>query len=242
MIGRGSFRFSGFALLCILWIAASVLLPLLGFFDSVVFDDLAFAAVWLLLPFLWVLSAGGDPSTQWWILPGLYWFGIAVWAFIPLVALAIALRALRQDRIRRSILYTCVPVAAVTLFLIGREGLDIFRFRLHQSAYDEVVAQIKSGACPLAKDFKSSIAVDEIGCNPVTIMFPWHVVTLLGNSWRGVVYDASDEIAKPPSGRSQLWQRREIGNALSCSHVDHPLGDHYYLASGDYAVFPGCLP
>ena len=52
--------------------------------------------------------------------------------------------------------------------------------------------------------------------------------------WHGVVYDATDQIILAPSKRSAAWQATKTGGLLGCSGTDRPLGDHYYLASGDF--------
>ena len=76
-------------------------------------------------------------------------------------------------------------------------------------------------------------AIDGIDCHdPVIVIFPWGG---FGSIWHGVVYDASDEIAKPPQDRSAGWKATPIGKQLSCTGAKLSLGDHYYRASGDYA-------
>jgi len=52
--------------------------------------------------------------------------------------------------------------------------------------------------------------------------------------WHGVVYDATDQIILAPSKRSAAWQATKTGGLLGCSGTDRPLGDHYYLARGDF--------
>jgi len=66
----------------------------------------------------------------------------------------------------------------------------------------------------------------------ITVIFVWGG---FGSIWHGVIYDAADEIAKPPKGRSETWRKREIGELLACSGVRFSLSDHYYRAGGNYA-------
>ncbi len=46
----------------------------------------------------------------------------------------------------------------------------------------------------------------------------------------GVVYDESDEIAKPPEARPPAWNQRATGTLAACEVLETlPAGDHFYV-------------
>jgi hypothetical protein len=110
---------------------------------------------------------------------------------------------------------------------------------MNKPLYDAVVESARQGHCS-SNDIRSwSAQVDGAFCSgSVTIIFLWGGFI---SSWQGVVYDASDEIAKPYCKRSAAWRFRDIGSRLSYSVARRSLGNHYYLAGGNY-VDPGQEP
>ena len=193
-----------FAIACGVWIIASLVVPALSLWDTAI----------LLLLFL----TGG-----WW-LPI-----VVLWTAIPAMAAFRATKSILKRRYVSALGWLTVPAAGVGLVLLGTDIGDAVRFRINKAAYDRVVAEAEASKC--AKDMEARKAVDGIDCDPLTAIFAWGG---FGPIWHGIVYDAGDEIIKPPQDRSAAWKNRPIGSLLSCSGGKRAFGDHYYRAGGSY--------
>ncbi len=60
---------------------------------------------------------------------------------------------------------------------------------------------------------------------PKLIYFPWGGFVI----GHGVVYDESDEIARPEHERSAGWRSRAAGTELGCGIEEEPAGGHFYI-------------
>lgn len=214
---------STFGIICLLWLVASALLPALGFYDWRIFMVLVFE----MLPLAMVWPAGP------------FWALVLLWAIVPLLAAATAYRHLIALSYRSAALFSFVPVVGLLVFFFGRDLGDELRFRLDRSIYDRIVAEASQSGCAPGDLRRYGIAIDAVGCQPLTIVFLWGGFL---SGWYGIVYDAGDEIMRPPDERSTAWRSRPIGDLLSCSRGNLALGDHYYRAGGEYSTFPGCTP
>jgi len=164
---------------------------------------------------------------------------VLLWSVAPLAALAMAVKRARTREFRAAVPWLLVPVfavfivtAAVAFDPLVRYVGDVVMFRIHKSAYDRIVREVSSGHCTDA-DRASWLKIADVylvSCQPVIVVIGWGAFL---SSWYGVVYDGSDEIAKPPERRSQQWSATETGQALAYTDAWKPLDGHYYLASGD---------
>lgn len=48
------------------------------------------------------------------------------------------------------------------------------------------------------------------------------------------MYDAADQVAKPPALRQKAWRASDVGQVLNDSGARQSLGGHYYFGSGSY--------
>jgi len=139
-----------------------------------------------------------------------------VWAVIGIWSGVLYIRYVRRDARRQSRLPGVLAVAAILVafnFFPLVRGCNYLggalRFSLTHSYYEQQVALLPAGD------------------KPRLAVFIWG-----GMLWasRGVVYDESDEIAKPPGQQSTLWKDKARGGELSCGNWDaRRLWSHYYL-------------
>jgi hypothetical protein len=161
------------------------------------------------------------------------WFALGLWAAIPVAAMILAMRRLLAGRYGSAVGWFSVPAAGVFLFFFTTDFGEILRFRLNKDAYDRVVTDARANKCSGQVQGRGGIAIDGIDCDPITVVFPWGG---FGPIWHGIVYDAGDEIIRPPQERSTAWKTRPIGSLLSCSSAKRTMGDHYFLAGGSYSA------
>jgi hypothetical protein len=164
------------------------------------------------------------------LLTGGWSLPLGLWAIVPAVAVLRAARRLFERRYGSALGWFGVPLAGVVLFFLATDIGDAVRFRLNKASYDRIVAEAQADKC--SKEMEGRRDVDGIDCDPITVIFGWGG---FGPIWHGIVYDAGDEIMKPPQERSVAWKNRPIGNLLSCSGATRAFGGHYYRAGGSYA-------
>jgi hypothetical protein len=141
---------------------------------------------------------------------------VIVWAVIGLWSATLCIRCARQRRWKQSVLpgFLLVTSFLVALnfspFVRGCNYLGgALRFAVTRSYYDHQVALL-----PI--DGKPRLAV-----------FIWGGMIW---SFRGVVYDESDEIALPPGNQSAAWKANPDLGELSCGNWDaRRLSSHFYL-------------
>lgn len=201
-----------FAIACGVWLLASLIIPALPVGEDIFFN--------VLLPSVLVF--------------GTLWPAMAAWAAIPAGAMLLAAKRLVRRRYRAASAWAAFAALGALVMLYGSFLSDAMRFQFGKSAYERVVADARAGRCTDADRRQWKVAIDEIHCSdPIVIIFVWGGFVSM---WHGVVYDAADEIAKPPSERSPEWKHRPIGALLSCSGVKMPLGGHFYRAGGSYVA------
>lgn len=199
-----------FAYLCICWVAGSVFLAMI--YD---YDDLA----------LYVVAVG-------FLCPVLGVFGVLLWLSTPCGALVLAYRRLRVRRARAAAAWLLVPVSVAVLMPVGHRLGDALIFKLHESRYQFVVRQAAAGHCSPPDGERWPVAVDFLQCKPpIIVIFPWGGFL---SSWEGVVYDAGDQIIKPPALRQKAWRASDVGSVLDYSGATQSLGGHYFFGGGTY--------
>ncbi|HUK09870.1 MAG TPA: hypothetical protein VLX09_18505 [Stellaceae bacterium] len=205
-----------FAWIVALWLLGSLLLPAWANSDAV---------------FAFMFVAPGL------IMVALLILGIA-WLAVPIAAAALIRRRFRERRYAAVAACSVVLLAAFPLAYRCREVSAFLRFQWEKPAYDDVVADAVAGLCTEAELKRWHAHIVDIDCDaPVLVVFNWGSFLSV---WRGVVYDASDQIMKEPSKRDAAWQKRGAGELLGCSQAEHRLGGHYYLASGDFTSGEPC--
>jgi hypothetical protein len=168
------------------------------------------------------------------VLEALLW---AVWAVVPFAALAMAVKRVRSRDFRAAVPWLLAPLfavfvatAEVAFYPWVRDLGDVVMLQIHKPSYDRIVREVSSGRCtPADQAAWQRVAIVE--CQPTIVVIMWGERFL--SSWYGVVYDASDEIARPWEKRSQQWKATKSGQALVYADAWKPLGGHYYLASGE---------
>jgi hypothetical protein len=159
-------------------------------------------------------------------------FPAVLWAAIPTSALVLGVKRLLQHRYRVGIGWLLVPAMAAAFAVPANELGDTLLFRLQRPSYDAIVADAAAGRCSSAERLARAAQVAFVSCTvPVTLVVPWGEFVSI---WFGVVYDATDEIAKPLPLRSTRWRSTRAGEALDNAHTRsmRSLGNHYYLATG----------
>jgi hypothetical protein len=202
----------------------------LGFFSAFV------VAAWALLTIA-VPAAGMFKSLLFVLaLSGGLWWAVAMWLAVPGAGIVAALVMLWKRHYRGAALCSLVPAIGVLLVLYAFDVGDIVHFRLYKGRYDRVVSDVVAGRCS-AEDRRGWKAMTiSYECQPPAIVVFERDRVL--SSWRGIVYDATDEIEKPPSQRSAAWKNRETASWLDCSQPSLVLGGHYYSVSGDFGSCP----
>lgn len=202
----------------------------LGFFSAFLVAawallTIAVPAAGLWMPLLFVLALSG----------GLWWI-VAMWLAIPAAGIVAALVMLWKRRYRDAALCSLVPGIGVLLVLYAFDIGDIIHFRLYKGRYDRVVSDVVAGRCSAEDRRGWKAATISYECQPPAIVAFERDRVL--SSWRGIVYDATDEITKPPNQRSAAWKKRETASWLDCSQPALALGGHYYAFSGDFGSCP----
>jgi len=204
--------------------AGIILGCLFGFLCATwVFVSLAVPASGGVMPLLFVLG-----------LSGAFWFAVAAWIAVPAVAAAVIIRLLWVRRYRAAAGWSLVPAVGVLLVLYGIDLGDMIHFWLNKARYDRIVSDVILGRCSHedSRGWKATIVATE--CQAPAIIAFEHDRML--SVWRGIVYDASDEIAKPPHERSAAWKSRDVAELIGCSEVRVAFGGHYYAVSGEFGL------
>ena len=180
----------------------------------------------VLMPLLFALAISGM----------LWWVVVIAWIAVPAVGAVVSVMRLRARRYRSAALWSLVPAMGVVLVLYGVDIGDAIHFWFYKGRYDRIVSDVVAGRCS-AEDRRAwgATLIDYECRSPVIVIFE-HDGML--SSWRGIVYDASDEIAKPRDQRSAAWENRDIAAFIGCSEASVALGGHYYAVSGDFGSCP----
>ena len=161
---------------------------------------------------------------------------VLVWAAIPVATLVLGVRRLLQRRYRAGIGWLLVPATAAACIVPANELGDTLLFRLYKPSYDTIAKEASAGRCSSGEQLAWRVQVAFASCTaPVALVIPWGEFVSL---WFGVIYDAGDEIAKPPLLRSAQWRSTPGGEALKNSHAKsvRSLGNHYYFATGGCCI------
>lgn len=169
-----------FAYLCICWAAGSVFVAMI--YD---YDDLA----------LYLVFFG-------FLLPVLGVFGALLWLSTPCGALFLAYKRLRVRRTRAAAALAARSRLSCAIHALGS---PIGRCSHFQAARVPVSVRLAPGCGrPLftARRGRWPVAVDFLQCKPPAIViFPWGGFL---SSWEGVIYDAADQINRPPVLRRKV--------------------------------------
>jgi hypothetical protein len=201
------------------------------------------AAVWLAASLILPAWANTNATFAFmFVAPGLVMVALLIlgiaWFAVPIAAAILALRRFRETRYAAFAACSVMVLAAFPLAYRCREASAFLRFQWEKPAYDGVVADAVAGRCAEAELKRWHARIVDIDCDaPVLVVFNWGSFLSV---WRGVVYDASDQIMKEPSKRDAAWQKRGAGELLGCSQAERQLGGHYYLASGDFTSGGPC--
>lgn len=151
------------------------------------------------------------------------------------VALCVSVRRLIQRSYVSALVWAMPALIGALAIQYGTRIGELARFRGNRSTYDRIIEGAKAGDCStLGKKLPGQAIVDYVHCRPpVVVIFAW---TWFSAGWRGVIYDESDEIARPVAERSAGQTDERTRLLLSCSQASRNLGDHYYLAAGWYAT------
>jgi len=161
-----------------------------------------------------------------------YWAAVALWAALPAAAIPIAVRRLIQGRYGAALLWSMLPIAAILLWVFGGAFESLVRFHLNKPTYDAIVTDAEAGRCTALDRRSWHAEVDVAHCGaPIVLVFLWGGFL---SGWHGVVYDTTDQIILAPRERNAAWQGSDFGGILGCSKAYRTLGGHYYLARGDY--------
>lgn len=205
-----------FAWIVALWLIGSLLLPAWANSDAV---------------FAFMFVAPGS------IMVALLILGCA-WLAVPIAAAALIWRRFWERRYAAAAACSVVLLAAFPLAYRCREISAFLRFQWEKSAYEAVVADALAGRCTETELKRWHAGIADIDCAPpVLVVFNWGSFL---SAWRGVVYDASDQVALAPNKRDATWQAKGTGELLGCSQAELALGGHYYLASGDFTSGEPC--
>jgi hypothetical protein len=209
-------RIRPFAWIVALWLVGSLLLP--AWANSDIVFTFMFVAPGLIMVMLLVFAI--------------------CWLAVPTAAAMFARRRLREGRWASAAMYLVVVLAAFPLAYGGRGASILLRFQLQRPGYGSTVAEAMAGRCAAANTKRWHDEVRDFDCNPpVIVVFIWGSFLSV---WRGVVYDASDQITLAPNKREAAWQAKGTGELLGCSQAELALGGHYYLASGDLTTGEPC--
>lgn len=101
MRARNGGSFSGFAIVCAIWFAASLIVPSFPFTDFV------------------LITLGLSPAL---------WFVVIAWAVVPVVAFVVAIRRFRARQYRHAAGWLVVPASVALIFFLGTTVGDTARF------------------------------------------------------------------------------------------------------------------
>jgi hypothetical protein len=160
------------------------------------------------------------------------WLPVAIWLLVPAFSLGQFIRLLILRDVKFALKWSVPAIVAACIFIDGADAGEYLRFEFYKATSQRVVADAAAGRCSTEDRKRWHADIDDIDCtNPVTAIFAWGG---FGSSWYGVIYDATDQIVKAAPDRPMAWKHREIGSLLSCSGAGKALGNHFYLAGGNY--------
>jgi hypothetical protein len=190
-----------------------------------------FPSRFLTILFIWLVPALICFTVpDWWILAVLAFPLSLPWIVTPLAALALSLVRLFQRDYWAAGRLLLFPILTVCLFWYLKIGGDRVWFELHRPCFDKAIAKLAGDNCASADWITSNLMIDAADCGP-----PMIVVFEFGgflSMWHGVVYDQSDEFAKPAEQRSESWKKNKSSECLACSIARWNPESHFYLASG----------
>lgn len=167
------------------------------------------------------------------VLSGVIWAALVFWVGIPIWAGVYALRLVRAGWHNRAVGWAFIPALAIGTIFFGVPLSGMIWFAAEYNSFRRIADDLSYGKCA-KEDMKHwAVAPEFVDCdNPPLVLFDWGGI---GSGWYGIIYDASDEIAKPSRDRSASWKQRDVGSLLSCSGTSAYLGGHFYFAGGSFA-------
>lgn len=143
-----------------------------------------------------------------------FWVAVVIWA------IGLAIGRVWRRLYRPALVAALVPMVAIGTLRHGRDLGDVVRFEIERPSYVAEIAAARSGI---------RHEQIEVGVGPPMVAFlPWGGFL---STFRGVVFDETDEIAKPLPVRLAAWGDREIPAELKwCSGDVLPVGGHFYIA------------
>lgn len=175
-------------------------------------------ALWTILTGFYCFGAFIDDGT--WFLIAMagvpvivFWIAVMVWA---IVLTAVRLRHRAYGPALRTAL---VPLLGTAAFFYGQNIGDVLRFELERPSYLAAVAALRAGG-----DHDDHVEV-HLG-PPMVAYFLWG-----GMIWAsyGVVFDETDQVAKPTAARRAAWGDRDVPTELKCEGDALPVGGHFYV-------------
>jgi hypothetical protein len=193
------------------------LIATLGFFGSYAWEGPFFASVIVL--FIAAAPAGDTLAVPIAVLTGTL---LAVaWLSVPVWSIVVAARRFRARAWGAAMIAACFPVLALLLVLEGFYWSDLLRFTLERPNLVAALEAARAGR-------PSPVPRVQIAVGPPTIaFFTWQGFL---SSAHGVVYDETDEIAKPAETRSSAWRERLPTHELDCPGDVRRLSGHFYAA------------
>jgi hypothetical protein len=176
-------------------------------------------ALWIIMTAFYCFGAFIDDGTIFLIAIAsppmlVFWVAVVMWA------IGLAIGRVWRRLYRSALVAALVPMLAIGTLLHGRDLGDVVRFQIERPSYVAEIAAARSG------DRHEQI---EVAVGPPMVAFlPWGGFL---STFRGVVFDETDEIAKPLSVRLAAWGDREIPAELkSCPGDVLAVGGHFYIA------------
>lgn len=128
-----------------------------------------------------------------------------LWATVPILATILTIRRFRTGDPGGALRLLPLPIAAIALWFFGADIAILWRFHVERPAMMETIAARRPP-----------------GGEAFLTYFKWHGIA---DQERGVLFDESDEIAKPVTQRSAKWKQ----TAVRCFTPGNPLGGHFYF-------------
>src|SRR6185437_12546316 len=189
-----------------------------------IFFTLAVPAAGILMPLMFFLAP-----------LGMLWVAIIAWVAVPAAGAVATVSFLWARSYRSAAISALVPAAGVILALYGIEIGDVVDFWLNKARFDLLTSDVVRGRCSAEDRKRWNARTIYYECRAPAIVAFEHDRML--STWRGFIYDASDEIAKPPSERSAAWKNRDIAEFVCDAETRVALDGHYYIVFGN---FGGC--
>jgi len=175
-------------------------------------------ALWTILTSVYCFGAFiGDNA---WFLIALAGVPLLVfWSAVVLWASGVTAMRLRQRAYGPALCPALVPVLGTAALLYGQHIGDVLRFEIERPSYVAAVAALRAGG-------RYNDSVESDPGPPMVAYFPWG-----GMIWAsyGVVFDETDQVAKPAAVRRAAWSDREVPTELKCDGDALPVGGHFYV-------------